>query len=228
MSLLEKIHSRGYWEVIIRPSTFIEARIPDINSLQPILQKCSYRRGGWEFPFIDQSLHTHIDIDWIGQEFEFGHFLSAWRFYQSGLFVDTEGMLVDWQEQANWLPPTTIWEPGKWLGVEDSIRIFTSIFEFAARLSLTEAGDEKMVVNTEVYNIKGRKLFTENPRMAIRYQKYTASLDKYPIPKEMVRSELIANSSEYAIDAANELFKRFGWNTTKEILKGFQEEIMKR
>jgi len=81
-------------------------------------------------------------MDWIGQEPEWEQYLELWRFYQSGQFVDFMGLDEDWRDQSKLWPPPGDWKPCLFLDVEETVFQLTEIFEFAARLSLTEAGDE--------------------------------------------------------------------------------------
>ena len=228
MKLLEKIRSRGYWEVIVRPSTFLQTKLSDINSLLPILEKSRVSLRGWDFPHLDQHQQTQIDLDWIGQEVEWEHHLSVWRFYQSGLFVHISAMPIDWRDQSHWWPADANWRPGMLLGAGDTLFTFTEIFEFAARLSLTEAGDDSMHVEIKAGNIKNRTLYMDDPRKWGFSHSYTASLVEFPIAQDLIRAELVAKPADYAVEVANQLFKRFGWQTTIEILKSFQQDALRR
>jgi hypothetical protein len=82
--LLEKIRSRGYWEVAIHPGRFDHKRVTSLGHLYPLLQKTAVSRRGWDFPHLDAHQRTHRDIDWIGEETDFANRLESWRFYQSG------------------------------------------------------------------------------------------------------------------------------------------------
>src|SRR3989337_3033873 len=107
MTLLEKIKSRGYWRVVIRPGRFVEKRIRDITVLYPIIQKTTVELRGWDFPHVDPHINPHIDVDWVGQESEWEEFLEIWRFYRSGQFVDLAGIPEDWRDQSK------LWPAGK-------------------------------------------------------------------------------------------------------------------
>src|SRR5581483_8451600 len=100
MSLLEDIQSRGHWRVVIRPSTFVDPRVPDIVTLKPILEKIAVRLRGWDYPHVDDRTPVHIDLDWIGQEFSWQDYLEIWRFYQSGQLIHIAGMMEDWHERV--------------------------------------------------------------------------------------------------------------------------------
>ena len=46
--ILTTIKSRGHWRVVIRPTTFVEDRVPDLDSLQRILENTSVNLKGLE------------------------------------------------------------------------------------------------------------------------------------------------------------------------------------
>ena len=53
-TLLEKIRSRGYWRVVIRPLTFKRERIARLQDLFPIVQRCTVPfHTWWEYPQIE-------------------------------------------------------------------------------------------------------------------------------------------------------------------------------
>ena len=162
--LLDKIRSRGYWQVVIRPHEFDEQRIADIFALYPILERCSVQLRGWNYPHLHRSVQFHIDTDWIGQEFQWEHYLELWRFYQSGQFIHIAGIRSDWRDQSDiWPPATNGWLPGSVLGIGDTVFGFTEIFEFAARLAFTDASDDFMHISVTLKGLKDRRLQDDSP-----------------------------------------------------------------
>ena len=75
--LLNKIQSRGYWKVIIRPIAFDEKRIENFAELYPIIQKTyvQLKHWRWEFPQINFAAAPCNGIDWIEQESEWEEYL---------------------------------------------------------------------------------------------------------------------------------------------------------
>lgn len=224
-TLRDKIQSRGYWRVVIRPGTFAEARISDISALYPMLQKRSVELRGWDFPHVDPHTNCHMDKDWIGQESEWEHYLELWRFYQSGQFVDIAGMPEDWRDQSRLWPASGDWKPGTELGIGDTLFRFTEIFEFAARLALTEAGDYLMHIEVAISGIKGRKLWVDTPRHWPMHRKYAASIEMLPYQIDVPQTQLIAEPRELALKPAIELFRRFDWDPSVEMLREMQAEL---
>ena len=225
--LLEKIRKRGYWQVIIRPAGFDEHRIPDISSLYPILERSFVAIRGWDFPQLENR-DPHIDFDWIGQESECDHYLSAWRFYQSGLFVHLSGIPIDWRDQSVFWPADKLWGPGAKLGVGDVICTYLEIFEFASRLALSEAGSERMHIGIMVSNLQDRKLYVDTQRRWPFSRVYKASIDQYPDQQDLPRSQLIAAPGDIALARAIELFKRFGWVPSIDELHEWRAQMQLR
>ena len=53
-STLARIRERGYWRVVIRPTSFDERHIPNYADLFPIVAKHSVRFRGWDYPHVDE------------------------------------------------------------------------------------------------------------------------------------------------------------------------------
>src|SRR5918999_2600983 len=159
--LLEKIRSRGYWKVIIRPATFVEKRISNTSDVYPILEKTSVQVRIWGFPHLDNNEKLGINVDWIGQEIAWEYYLELWRFYQSGQFVHLSGMAEDWLDRSRLSPPDQSWKPRTFLNVVGAVFRFTEIFEFAARLAFTAAGDEQMRLEITLSGLEGPTLWVD-------------------------------------------------------------------
>jgi hypothetical protein len=226
--VLDKIRTKGYWRVIIRPTVFLGKRLQDIASLETILRKTFVQFRGWDFPHIDRQLRIHVDQDWVGQELDWDITLEHWRFYQSGQFVHYSGMPIDWRNQSGFWPASEDkdWKAGTFMDVIETVFRFTEIFEFVARLALTEAGDERMHIEVGLRNLKGRKLWLDSSsRRAPFFEPYVASVQDFTSPVDLERSDLAAHPREHAIRSSLELFKRFNWNPSLELLRNLQSEL---
>ena len=88
---------------------------------------------------------------------------------------------------------------------------FTEIFEFASRLSLTEAGDELIHMEIDLRGLRGRVLKFETRRKGSSYLRgHKVEIDKLPYVLDLTRTELITASKELSLKPAIELFRRFG------------------
>jgi hypothetical protein len=78
-SVLDKIRTRGYWRVVIRPGVFEQNHIPDDVDLFPIVEKNSVRLRGRDYPHIDYQNPPPRGADWAGQEFDCQDEIEVWR-----------------------------------------------------------------------------------------------------------------------------------------------------
>jgi hypothetical protein len=228
--LTDIIKSKGYWSIVIRPSSFVDKRISDYSRLLPILQATSVQLRGWDFPHIDRRAELLRDLDSLGQETDWEYFKEAWRFFQTGQFAYLVAIHEDWTElaPARWRPPSHLASQGPLLGVGDTLFRFSEVFEFAARLSMSEAGSEKMHIKVELHGLKGRSLWVDDPGRGSFDHRYVSEMETYPFEIDIERQFLIANAREMAIEPTVELFKRFGWNASVEILKDQQLQLRSR
>ena len=234
--LVERIRSRGYWKVIIRPSTFVENRVPHRSSLLPILQKTSVDFRGWSFPPVDIFLETEKGADWVGQNIDWEPHVELWRFYQSGQFVCYSGMSCDWDQHSQ---TNTGW-PSQWksadgnvqqvsLDIGEVIVRFTEMFEFAARLAFTDAGDDGIHVEVAADNFKGH--FLPLPALGperSRWRLPRSSEGEMQYTVDVTRTKLVAEARDLSLEPALELFRCFQWDPGIPALRDIQSELLSR
>lgn len=226
-SLTEKIQSRGYWEVVIRPSAFIEQRIGDFGDLERIVQRSAVEVGGWDFPHVDRHQPLVREMHAVGLDYDWDRYIELWRLYQSGQFVHLSAMPLDWLDRTNLYSRPEGWEPGRDIGVLRTILHFTRIFEFAARLGATPASDEQMVVSMTIGGLLDRQLVVDSPRREPFWHSYTTALEVFLYEKAYHRTDLMGQPRKLALKASQELFLRFGWNAAPEVLEGMQDELFR-
>ena len=212
--------------MVVRPAQFIERRIPVITELHAILEKTSVQLRGWDFPHLDTQVEPQIGKDWIGLEFQWAHHIEVWRFYQSGQFAHIGAYRYDWFEESGFTPPMRDWQPGAYLSIPDAVYTFSEIFEFAARLALTDAGDEHLRLFVDFKGLANRKLWIDQGDIdPVPFLRYRATIDNFPQDFSPARNTLLAESRELALNAATELFLRFGWEPSREFLKAQQSQL---
>lgn len=225
--LIEKIQSRGFWKVIIRPTKFIKERILDFTMLYPLIQKTSVNLRGFSFPYTGGDMKYQSGNDWVGEEFEWDWVHEAWRFFQSGQFVHISGLLEDWHDVSKWNSAPEGWVPGRTLSVEGVVYRCTEIFEFASRLALTheQVFDERVHIKILLSDLKGRHLFLSSSRWMPLPDRYDIADSAIPFTSEYSKEDIIANPRELALQYAMKLFQRFKWNSSKEFLQDIQSRI---
>ena len=223
-TILSKIRERGYWRVVIRPTSFEEKHIPEYSELFRIVERNSVRLRGWDYPHIDHKSEPGRGHDWVGQEFQWEHELEVWRLYQSGQFVHYFAMAGDWRNESSLWPPEQDWAWGRHMYYISTVYSFLEIYEFAARLALSPAGGVMMHVEIELGNLEGRRLIPET----IHYlfgREYRITLPTWKHVWEEAQTELIAKPRELAALATRDLFARFGFDLGLDILKKLQGGI---
>ncbi|MCI0440653.1 MAG: hypothetical protein L0177_16205 [Chloroflexi bacterium] len=152
----------------------------------------------------------HKGADWIGQEIDLQNHLEMWRFYQSGQFVYFGGLVADWSNESDGHGGEASPIGKKKLGVLDVAIKYAEIFEFAARLSRTEAGDDAMHIEVALRGIQNHELWAADFPIITTAESREAS-NEFSLKKDVVALSLLANTNELALKAAIETFKSFSW-----------------
>lgn len=227
VELAKKIKERGHWRIRIRPNSFRNERVGKFSDLLPIVRKSSVELRGWAFPIIDPNKSITIDKDWIGDSLDWENHLELWRMYQSGQFIHLSGFWDDWRDQSTVAEVPKDWKPGRELGVSGVVFKFIEAFEFAARLSLTDAGDASMHVEVGAIGLNGRILYSDRPNRVPFARECRTSMDEWTSPCEVSRSRLASEAGDLALKAAMPLFQRFGWDPSLELLRQYREELVR-
>ena len=231
--IFEKIRSHGYWKAVVHPACFDSARVPGKSDLLPILDRSKVRLWGWSFPFLDDYTEEIEGPDWIGREVSFDPLIELWRFYQSGQFVHYSGMTTDWSKHfgtfSGW---PSQWDsdvpgsPNVLLDIKEVMIRFAEAFEFAARLSSTQAGDDRMHLEVEVVGIEKHLLRVSPSNQVDRFREMLNPAHKVPFEFDLPMIELKSSTRELALKPAAELFSRFGWNPSIAVLRDIQTEVL--
>lgn len=220
--LTKAIREKGYWYIDVRPAEYVGDRVR-YASLGPILDRTVVRLRGWDFPHIDRQRDLQRGNTWIGGETDWSWFKEAWRFYRSGQFVYEIGIHEDWAGET--FPPQRLPLDVPALGVGDALFRITETYEFASRLSVTEAGAHQMRIAIDVRNAAGRSLYVDDiNRMPMDRTRPFSEPTVYSAIT-VSRDDLAGRSRSLAIDAAAELFARFGFHPTRALLEGQQSEL---
>lgn len=225
-ALLEKIRSRGYWKVVIRPITFMEKRVHEKSTLGHIVKSRSVSIKGWDFPHVDDFREFDTGADWIGHEIRWDHILEFWRFYQSGQFVHYLGMVEDWRDDS--VQPCSSGESRKKieLCVDSILTRFTEVFEFASRLSFTEVGDMGTHLEIALVNINNHVLTVPDSPGYVQLLK--TNTPEFTYRADLTSIELATDERDLALKAATQLFQCFEWNPSIGLLRDIQARILSR
>ncbi len=223
-TVLGKIRSRGYWRVVIRPTTFDEKHLPLGSDLFSIIEKRSVRFRSLDYPHIDYRAQPLRGPDWVGQEYDRQDEIEVWRLYTSGQFVHFFALAGEWRDNSVVWPPEPDWSPGRYMYYVQTLYSFVEILEFASRLALSPAGGAFMHVQIDIKGLQGRHLV--EPDRAFRFSRdYTSDSPDWNYSWEGTQTDLIARPRELAAEAVQSFFARFGFDLSLEILGRVQARI---
>jgi hypothetical protein len=223
-ALTEQIRSKGHWDIAIRPERFASDRVPYAD-LDDLLTELAVRFRGWPVPFVDNRVPPIRGDDWIGQDIDaemVSHF-EAWRFFTSGQFNQLRVISADWRSgrEATPIPAgfssvVEVWE---------ILYYLTEVFELGARLALSAAGDESMVLDVRLNGLSGRGLVVGQPNRAPFMVPYPAPNGDLKMTVTLTRERLVADVRTAAVEMAQDFFVRFGWKPSTQQLAELQLEL---
>jgi len=210
--LTERIKSKGYWRVVICPTSFERLRIPTFSKLQELAQACNVHWRGWDYPHLE----THVvqnKQDWIESSVDWEYFIEYWRLYRSGQFIHLFALHEEHMDIKKSLPIRYPPRP-KRAGYVDFVSVtytITEIFEFATRMANKDILRPAAFISIGLYNMENHQLATFGGRFLPDNYAYTTN-DPIVIEKEIPQQELISRPDEFALDFIVEIFERFNWN----------------
>lgn len=225
-ALLTKLRERGHFEVVVRPAVYKPDRIDRSSTLISIVDGAKVSLNGWYFPYVSTSTEESKPVvfpEFAGEAFQFQHSIEVWRLYRTGQFFAAQGLAYEWRDESGRWPPKGDWQPNKHLGVGGTVDLMTWVFEFAARLSLTPAGDEQMVIEMQLGKMAERALTTDRPNRAPMFGNYKCSTHVIPLSLRVRRDELVARPRDFALDWAGRVFDLFQWRPPEQLLRDIQK-----
>ena len=221
-----KLASRGYWRLEVRPAAYLARRVPSTPVLQRAIERARVELRGWDFPHLGRSWELPVSRTWIGIETDWSIHVELWRAFLSGQFVYRGGVWNDWLDQHHFRGRDRDWQPGQGMPLVDSLWSITEFYEFAARYSQTEAGDDQMYIAVSFTGMKGRSLFGDHQQRRWFSDYGPAGLDTFAHACQVSRSELISEAPRLALVCAAELFSVFGYEPGEEMLSALQAELL--
>jgi ribosomal protein L37AE/L43A len=221
---LDRIASRGYWRVVIRPGGYRSSRIPNVLDLRKQLRRLSVHSPGLFFPRVParESAPAGADFDqWSGGR---EPYLEAWRFYQSGQLVHNASIPEDWQEPDGLRPIEGGWAPGKILRVTHTIHRLMEVCELAARIASSDGVGDYLEVSVWIMGLRGRIPWLDDDGGHFFGESNRARIQEFGKRWFMPRPSFMSDPKALARDAASELFRYFGWDPLLEELRGWQNQ----
>jgi hypothetical protein len=247
-NIKNKIKSKGYWRVIIRPSKeFYCANRFSIEFLVKIIENSYVRLRGWPYPYFNKNDIEISGMDRIRLSCDVGDksgnwkFIEYWEFTTSGqfshIFAINEDYIITLPKASEIKSSFGLKEDessriNKFLGVISTVYKVTEIFKFAANLVQHKEYDEvdRFEIIMELYDVKNRMLFTWDPSIFLLFP-YICKIDDNKISFDDIykKEELIANFAPLALEKAIKIFQFFHWQTpNKQILEEDQRKLLER
>jgi len=221
-----KLAQRGYWRVEVRPVQFVERRVESTSVLQRAIEKARVELRGWDFPHVGRSWELPESQKWVGVETDWSAHVEVWRAFLSGQFAYRGGIWTDWLDQHAFRSSGHAWKPGEGMPLVSSLWSITEFWEFAARYSQTEAGDDAMFVEVSFHGLKGRVLFGDDARRVWVRSYGPARMESFTFSRSVSRAELLTNASKIAVHCSEELFSAFGYESGHELINSIQSELL--
>jgi len=228
--IIKKIKSKGHWLINIHPEIYIGQKVEKRN-LKEIIQKATVNLSGWSYPYflhrVDEPYPTLNGIETcIDSDFR----LEFWRITQSANFLQLLAIKEDWIEYSDY---DNIWSRGdelkgkKLLGVFNTLFTLTEIFEFAKRLTTQNIFDETVIIDIKLNDLNNRMLFVDSRERVPFSLPQMSHVDNWIWKKPYSATEFLKNSSQYALDAFQDLVFLFSWEQPPiDSLRNEQEKFL--
>lgn len=235
---LEKIKSGAHWRVNIRPTTFKKDRIRSLSEVRRIIEECSVKLRGWDYP---QSIpaETKNGDDWIQSGCDWEEFIEYWRFYQSAQFIHYFSVYEDYPEvmrrvkERGYFPLIVSFspseEPSGYLSIFSTLFRITEIYEFAMRLAQKGVIEPNVYISIKLRGIKNHQLIFFDLGRMLR-KAYVSAIDEINLEPLLIGTEeLLAKGHEEAINQTIHLFERFNWvDPPRNIMVEEQKKLLER
>jgi hypothetical protein len=228
--LLDKIHSKGYWRVNIRPTIFEIERIPNLTQCWNIIEECVVLLRGWDYPHIDRNKRVNRE-DFISSEVDFEGYIEYWQFHQSAQFIHHFSCVEDWVLDPSQLSPLSV--PSRspsdnYLSILSTLYKITEIFQFTSRLCSKQILNPSVELKIELYGMEDRQLFFWDPTRYLSLPKISQT-ERISLSRIYHPDDIITNAPQLAMDATIYIFERFGWErVSDQIFPEEQKKLLER
>jgi hypothetical protein len=232
-SLVDKIKSRGYWIVKIRPTQFKKDLIPSLMECLRVIRESKVSLRAWDYPHVQREGRGLMNgLDWVESSTDWGEILEYWRFYQSGQFVHLFNCREDWTDPSRLQIRRLSSEPlpGGMLNIISTIDRVTEIYEFASRLTAKNLFEKEAYIDIALHGMKDRTLVVTDPMRELHID-YTCGIDEIPYARIVTVETLLAKSSELALENIRYFFERFNWPKDRipiDVFKNDQYKLLNR
>jgi hypothetical protein len=227
----EKIKSRGYWEVDIRPDEGSRDRFDSISDCFNKVKDCVVLIRGWDYPHFSNHPSPYPMNRRIESYVEFGASKEFWTMFINGHFYHIFACQEDWLSDDTPIMGKSQYsniEPRSVLDFINTLYNFTEIFEFAIRLSQKGIFGNNARIQITLHGMQDRKLTSFDTRRHLWYE-YRCREDTIPRDVHLSVDDLISKGHEKAVDSTIAVLQLFKWlDVKKEIIQEAQKAFLER
>jgi len=227
--VLEKIKSRGYWQVVIRPERFEKERLKSLGECARLVLECKVVLRGWDYPHVGSRDGLRSGLDYVESLTDWGEYKELSRMYQSGQFVHLFGCHEDWWgERVSIFGPSEYSQikPGSVLGILSTLYTVTESYEFASRLAQKNLFDNTIHLSIELHGMMNRKLFIEEFGRNL-FHDYVCTINDLPYQRTIAVKEILGQGHDLALDNTFWIFDRFNWHDPpRDVFKEDQKKLL--
>lgn len=225
--VLEKIRSRGYWEIRFTPAT--PGHIATLSECLHLVERARTRLN-WDFPHIPPNNTAKESLLPAAKCYQASSDLGSrkefWQFYQSEHFLMFRSLIEDWYEGdvfRNNLAQE--YPPGAYLSLYSSLSfLVTETLEFLSRLCQNGLYAHGVKLEMTLHNTKDRQLKIDaSGRAPFMYDRKTLA-EQIAVDGEWTANELIENSLAIGNDFIMKILDAFGFNPPKENFLKIQKD----
>lgn len=224
-SLAAKIKSRAHWQVLVRPTEFIEDRGLSRRQLEDAVRRSSVNLRGWDYPHWDTGRPPKRASDAVGQEFERDCHVEMWRAFKSGQVAILTGVWGDWREGSAYWPPDEGVDPRATIMMEALIYRLTEVYEFAARWASGPLEVDAMEIVVRLRNVAGKRLIRER-RAFMSSEANEIGVPQWEHNRVVTVAELLATSTDLAIAPCRDLLDLFRVELSPDGVRAYQENLV--
>jgi len=232
-SVAEKIAVRGYWRILFRPLTY-NIRLRKLMECQEIVRKNSIDFRGWDYPHFPKDENVLPGSNFYQGTVDWGGSIELWRMYQSGQFIHYRALREDWT-QEDYLTPKEYKLPAmQFIGILETLSLMTEIFEFLSRLAQAGLYEEGVNVYITLQKTRNRQLyqraFVSDGQIHFLGLSgtYKTISDEIEVAHYCMKKDVIEKPAEIAIGVILNIFEKFAWNPSEEVIKGHQKKLLER
>ena len=228
----EKIKSRGYWEVDIRPEEESRNRFDSISDCLDKVRECVVLIRGWDYPHFGRNPSPYPRIRRIESYVDFGSNKEFWTMFLNGHFYHIFSCREDWlAEDVSVFGKSKYSDtkPNSVLGYIMTLYSATEIFEFAIRLSQKGIFGNKARIQITLHGMNNRILTSFARVRHPIWGENRCREDTIPWSVSLSINDLISQGHENAVDFTLSVYELFGmFKVNRQMIVEMQKRFLER